>query len=345
MKNISKNCLIRNKIKILILVGVVLVIVWLFLSKKYDDEIVIADFKIEKGENMLNIGDNLKNEKLIDKKLSFVIYIYKNGLQKEIKAGEYKLNSSLSIQEISEIITKGDIIEENKSIKMTFPEGWNNINYELKIKNYELSGKDFGKLAKDADYFQKKYNYEFLEEAPDRRTLEGFLFPDTYFFAINESAESIIKKMLDNFDKKLSKDLRDEIAKQGKTVYEIITMASILEEEVRTQEDRKIVSGIFWNRLKSGQAFQSCATLAYILGENKKQYSYDDTRIESLYNTYLYAGLPPGPISNPGLDAIESAIYPVNTDYNYFLNNPETGQTVFSKTLDEHNTNKIKNGL
>jgi len=119
-------------------------------------------------------------------------------------------------------------------------------------------------------------------------------------------------------------------------------MASLIEKEVRTSEDMKIISGIFWQRIENRQGLESCATLAYILGVNKPQYSVVDTKIDSPYNTYKHRGLPPSPIANPGLNAITAAIYPKETDYNYFLSDPATGQTIFSRTLGEHNLNKAK---
>ena len=136
--------------------------------------------------------------------------------------------------------------------------------------------------------------------------------------------------------------MRAEIAWQKKTIYEIVTMASIIEKEVRSRADMKIVSGIFWDRIKNGQGLESCATLAYILGVNKPQYTLEDTKIDSPYNTYKYRGLPPGPIANPGLNAIQAAIYPEFTANNYFLSDPATGQTIYSQTLEEHNLNKYK---
>ncbi|KKQ14969.1 MAG: hypothetical protein US25_C0015G0002 [Candidatus Moranbacteria bacterium GW2011_GWE1_36_7] len=139
--------------------------------------------------------------------------------------------------------------------------------------------------------------------------------------------------------------LLDEISKQKKTLYDVITMASIIEGEVQTDEDRKIVSGLFWNRLKIGQAFGSDATLEYVLGGNKRQHSLAETKTDSPYNTYLYKGLPPGPVSNPGISAIRAAIYPIETEYNYFLSDPKTGKTIFSKTFEEHVVNKGKYGL
>jgi len=171
---------------------------------------------------------------------------------------------------------------------------------------------------------------------------EGYLFPDTYRMYRDFTADDLIKKMRSNLDRKLTGDLREAIKDSGHTTGEIIIMASILEKEVRTEADMKIVSGIFWDRLKINHALQSDATLSYVLDSGKTAHSYEETQIDSPYNTYKYPGLPPGPISNPGLKAIRAAIYPTYTDYNYFLTRPDTGETIFSKTLEEHNAAKAK---
>jgi len=149
-------------------------------------------------------------------------------------------------------------------------------------------------------------------------------------------------KMLDNFNKKLTGDLKSEISKQGKGLYEIITMASIIEKEVKTFEDRQIVSGIFWKRIKNGIPLESCATIAYILNDDKWRYTIADTRMPSDYNTYMNYGLPPGPICNPGIDSIKAAVFPKDSSYGFFLTDPETGNTIFSRNLQEHNINKAK---
>jgi UPF0755 protein len=151
--------------------------------------------------------------------------------------------------------------------------------------------------------------------------------------------------MLENFDEKLTLQMREEIKSQEKSVFEILTMASILEKEVKSENDMKIASGIFWDRIEAGMPLQSCATVAYVLGQEKKQYSIADTQISSPYNTYLVKGLPPGPIDNPGMNSIEAAIYPTKTEYQFFLTDPATGNTIFSKTLEEHAANKAKYGL
>jgi UPF0755 protein len=188
-------------------------------------------------------------------------------------------------------------------------------------------------------------DFSVLSGKPAGASLEGYLFPDTYKFSKEATPEVIVRKILtEGTEAKLS-GLKKTVENQNKSFFEILTMASIVEMEVTTPEDRTLVSGIYWNRIKVGQPLQSDITIAYILGEKKKQYSFADTRTVSPYNTYLNTGLPPGPIDNPGLDAIQAAIYPKNSDYNYYLSDPETGQTIFSKSLDEHNANKAKYGL
>jgi UPF0755 protein len=151
--------------------------------------------------------------------------------------------------------------------------------------------------------------------------------------------------MLKNFSEKITPDMLTEISNQKKSLYDILTMASIVEGEVSKDSDRKVVAGIFWNRLAIGQALGSDATLEYVLGGNKRQHSIAETQIDSPYNTYRFKGLPPGPVSNPGLSAIDAAINPAETQYFYFLSDPATGETIFSKTFEEHVANKAKYGL
>ena len=141
--------------------------------------------------------------------------------------------------------------------------------------------------------------------------------------------------------KKIS-DLREEIKKQNKTIFEIVVLASIIEKEAGSSKDMKKVSSVFQNRLEIGKALESDATINYITNTGRAQSTYEDLKSDSPYNTYKYTGLPPGPISNPGIEAIKSAIYPEKTDYFYFLTKKEGGEAVFSKTYQEHLKNKYK---
>lgn len=222
---------------------------------------------------------------------------------------------------------------------ITIIEGWN----IKQIDNYlSEQGVSIDKRVADFKVRDFKSDYDFLADAPAGASLEGYLFPDTYRVFASTTADEIIHKMLGNFATKVSPEMITEIGKQKKTLHQVVTMASVVEKEVTSKNDMKIVAGIFWDRIKNGQALESCATLAYILGENKAQYTYEDTRIDSPYNTYLNRGLPPGPIANPGLNAISGSISPTYTDYNYFLSRPDTKETVFSKTYAEHTANKQK---
>ncbi|MFH1583432.1 MAG: endolytic transglycosylase MltG [Candidatus Falkowbacteria bacterium] len=297
-------------------------------------------FIVNKGEAIKQVADNLKKENLIR---SVFYFKYKIGAGDNVKAGEYLISPKLSTKEIIKILTLGDAISKEKSIRII--EGWSNKDIGAYLeKNNIISAKDFIALA-DSPLSQWKFSFlrpDFLNDAPKQAALEGYLFPDTYRIFNDTTGEGVIFKMLDNFDKKITPEMIKEIKRQNKTIYEIVTMASIIEKEVRSADDMKIVSGIFWNRIKNRQGLESCATLAYILGVNKPQYSVEDTKVASPYNTYKYRGLPPGPIANPGFNAIYAAVYPENTNYNYFLSNPATGKTIFSKTLDEHNANKYK---
>jgi UPF0755 protein len=304
-------------------------------------------FIIEKGEGVNRISQNLKKQKIIRSMWNFEVYVWLEKMGKKFQAGEYFLSPSMNIKEITKILTSGEIIPNQKTIKII--EGWNYKEIGKYLENkMNISKEDFFSVTYDLQWENK---YDFLKDNPwinkvgtvykPPLQIEGYLFPDTYQIYKDANSEDIIKKMLDNFNKKLSIKMREDIKKQGKTIFEIITLASIIEKEVSKEEDRKIVAGIFYKRLKQGIHLESCATINYILGNNKKQLSFEDTRVESPYNTYLNKGLPPGPISNPGIFAIKAAIYPQETDYLFFLSKP-TGETVFSKTFEEHNKNKRK---
>ncbi len=270
------------------------------------DETVI--FLVKKGEGAREISINLKEQGLIRYDFLFRVYVLFKEVGRDLKAGEYELSRAMAIPEIVNKLASGDRIKK----MITIIEGW---------------------TVKDIA------NYLEVEELDP--SLEGYLFPDTYEISPEDGIEEIVEKMLDNFDKKLISELREEISSQGKTVHEIVIMASLLEKEVRTFEDKKIVAGILWKRLKSNMLLQVDATIVYITGKKTTKILKEELRIDSPYNTYKYKGLPLGPISNPGLESILAAIYPQENQYFYYLSTPE-GETIFSRTLKEHNTAKAK---
>jgi len=288
-------------------------------------------FVIEKGESLKEISEHLEKEGLINQDYWFKFYVLGKGWAGRLQAGEYVLSPSMSILEIAENLAGGKTVSD---ISITIPEGFTLKQIDSRLTQVGLIDK--GGLL---NFNQKEFL--ILNSQFSISNLEGFLFPDTYKFRKDNSLEEIIRKILNNFDKKLSEDLRAEIQKQRKNIFEIITLASIVQNEALTNEEMPVIAGVFSNRLTIGLPLQSDATINYITGKNLRQPSIKDTEVNSLYNTYLHKGLPPGPISNPGLDAIKAAIYPQKTDYFYFLH-PLNGPTVFSKTLKEHNSNKAK---
>lgn len=295
------------------------------------------NYVVEKGEGMKEIGRELQEQKIIRSSFWFEVYIWLSGEQNKLQAGRYSFKAGQSMAEVAENISGGKITEN--AVWVTIPEGFTSaqINERLIAAGLgptQIIGQE--KINEFAD------EYEFFAGAPGESGLEGFLFPDTYKFEKDATQKEILQKMLDNFGSKLTQNLLPDIASQGKTIFEIVTMASILEKEGKTAEDKKIISGIFWKRLADNYPLESDATLSYIFGDKEARHTIEQTKIDSSYNTYKYAGLPPGPINNPGLDAILAAVYPEKSDYYYFLTKPDTGEAVFAKTLQEHNANKIK---
>jgi len=301
-------------------------------------------FLIKGGEGVKEIGANLEKEKLVRNQYLFDFYVFLTGKTKKLQAGGYLLSPSMNIVEITKKIVSGDVIKE----KITIIEGWNlrDIGFYFENKGmfqaeelWELAAKDFSQ------------DFDFLKDKPKNVGLEGYFFPDTYEILPKISLEDIIKKMLQNFDKKLAPYRLALSGKAGAgaelTIFEVITMASLLEKEVRTLEDKKIVAGILWKRLKNNIPLQVDATIVYILEQQREEkkkttkISKEETEIESPYNTYKYRGLPLGPICNPGIESIKAAIYPQDSLYWYYLSAPDS-KTIFSKTLEEHNFAKAK---
>lgn len=301
-------------------------------------------FVILPGEGIKLIADNLEAQDLINSDFFFETYVWlKGGRSISLQAGDYNLSSSMSIEDIVKKLRGGEVV--SSEVWITIPEGFSIKKIDERLAAKELIKKgEFASLANNPQKIADLKNtndYAFISN--DLQSLEGYLFPDTYKFKKDSVLEYIVTKILDNFDKKLDNRLRYEIKQQESDVEDIIILASIIQNEVTKEEDMLKVSSIFLNRLEIGQALQSDATVNYATGGNNPRPTYDDLEVDSLYNTYKYAGLPPGPISNPGLEAIEAAIYPEATDYFYFLN-PQDGNgiTIFSKTLEEHNINKAK---
>ncbi len=245
--------------------------------------------------------------------------------------------------------------------KVTIIEGWTLADIAKDLE-YNPKRVEAVHLVNSSDFITEAKNfstkdYPLLKSKPDSSSLEGFLFPDTYFLPIpgtstNES-ELLIKKALDNFSLKFTDQMVLDAKAQNMSVFDIVILASIIERESgrnatteqqkqNLDQERKLIAGLFYNRLNIGMPLQSDATVNYITKKNTPAISSEDSKIDSPYNTYMNKGLPPGPISNPSLSSLMAAIYPAKTNYLYFLSDPNTGKAIFAQTFEEHIINKQK---
>jgi len=287
---------------------------------------------ITSGQGLEEIANNLKDASLIKNTFVFGLYLKYKGMAGKVMAGEYQIPQNLTMIELAGLITEGKIVTN----KITIPEGWTieQIGDYLE-KNTVIKKADFLSAAK------KEYGYEFLKSKPDGSDLEGYLYPDTYILSAKPTADEVVKKMLDNFDQKFTNELKEKTTSSNMSINEVVTLASIVELEVPKTEDRKIVAGIFENRLDVDMPLQSDVTVEYFLKTGKRILSYADTHVESPYNTYLHTGLLPGPICNPSIDSIRAVLYPTKSSYSYFLAGSD-GNTYYAVTLEQHEANKAK---
>ncbi|MCP6726611.1 MAG: endolytic transglycosylase MltG [Patescibacteria group bacterium] len=333
----------KKIIFIVIIIGV-LVIALLPLNPFSEKEI---EFVVTKGEGSRDIGFHLEQQKLVRSTVLFRIYVLTTGRSEKLQAGTYLLSPGMSMIEIVEKFAQGDVVKEY----ITILEGWNIRDIGRYLENqgrfqaeelFELAGFPAVDYRTVTDLpALTSFSYDFLLDKPLYVGLEGYLFPDTYAITHGEGLRDIVKRILQNFNTKFTGELREKTAQQGKSIFEVITMASLLEKEVRTYQDKQKVAGILQKRLDIGMALQVDATVNYITGRTDPGVSLKDTGINSLFNTYRYPGLPLGPIANPGSESIEAALNPIENPYWYYLSTPE-GKTIFSTTLEEHNIAKAK---
>jgi len=284
-------------------------------------------FRVSEGENIDIVTKNLNEKNLLRDTLLFPLYLKFTGKDKQIKTGIYSLSPSMNISQIAEALASG----KTKEVWFTIPEGWTAKQIAEELAQKEIVTKD--------DFLNEvnsgKFDYAFLADKPEDKNLEGYLFPDTYKVEVGSTAHQVIEKMLDNFQNKLNANMLATIKNNGLTVFQTVILASIIEKEARADADRRLVSGVFKNRLTLDMPLESCATLQYILGTTNSFLTYEETQMDNPYNTYKNMGLPPGPISNPGLESLRAAVYPKETDYLYFLSDKD-GNLYFSETYWEH---------
>ena len=275
-------------------------------------------FVVRPGEQVRSIASRLKEEEIIRDPLAFFIIVKKLGVEKKIQAGDFRLSPHMTLYEVIDQLQHGTV-----DVWVTVPEGWRSEEIALKLAQA---------LAVPEQ--------EFLKHAE-----EGYMFPDTYLFPRQATASGAASIMRANFDKRVREPLAVEIESGTYTLDELLTIASLVEREARFDEDRPVIASVIANRLREEMPLNIDATLQYALGYQsdegdwwKKGLTNEDKEIDSPYNTYKYAGLPPGPIANPGLASIKAVLDPAETNYIYYIHDAE-GKIHTSRTLEEHNEN------
>lgn len=288
---------------------------------------------IPRGVDTAWVARELHRRGIIRSPSVFRFYGFVHNLDRKIVSGTYRLSANMSVPAIFDRLTKGGQV----TLRFTIPEG-------LTVKEIAVRLEKEGIISQAAFLKAAAYghfDYDFLPkhlQGPQR--LEGYLFPDTYEVYPGTKAEEIIDRMLRRFQAVAEEiDLAAGAARQGLSLHQAVTLASLVEREAKLAVERPLIAGVLYNRLRRGMLLQVDATVQYALGEHRERILYRDLEVDSPYNTYRRPGLPPGPIAVPGKASLLAVIYPQQTEYLYYVAKPD-GSHAFARTLEEHNANK-----
>ena len=285
--------------------------------------------KVEPGMTGESICNLLIQKGVISSPTKFKIYAKLKGAASKFQTGTYECYPNMDMGKVLDILTSG----KTTTVHFTIPEGYTINEIAERLDKMGIIKAD--KLKQEAKNFAP---YGYITDIPQAKyRVEGFLFPDTYEASPDASAKDILQIMADNFDSRLTPEMRAKAAAKGMSIHELVTLASLVEKEAGTDEERPIIAQIFLKRLEIFQPLESCASIQYLLDAPKEDLLIADTKIDSPYNTYQNYGLPPGPVANPGLKSLQAVLEPANTDYLYFVADHQ-GHNHFSATYAEHLT-------
>jgi UPF0755 protein len=289
--------------------------------------------EVPAGSGVASIGRRLTQAGVVRDPVTFRYAVWLIGGSKTLKAGEYRFDRAMTPEEVARKLARGDVYLR----QITFREG-------LSIRDmaalFEQQG--FGPRQAFVDAASRPDAIRGLD--PEAADLEGYLFPDTYALPRRATAEKLVQMMVGRFQKQVGGDLPQRAAAAGMSVHETMTLASIVEKETGKSEERPLVAAVYANRLKIGMGLQCDPTVIYALqraGRDTKNLTREDLQYDSPYNTYRYAGLPPGPIASPGKASVDAALQPANVPYLYFVSRND-GSHAFATTLEEHNKNVFR---
>ena len=305
------------------------------------DDTAVVPFLIHEGQSTEEIAQALERAGLVNNTLVFRVVARLRGVDGKLQAGEYQLRRNMSIDELLVVLQHAPVNE----VTVTFIEGWRMEEFAAALQRRQLlDGAAFLALAQ-----RGTTTYPWLRSRPDGASLEGYLFPSTYRLTAETTPQELLDRLLQTFGEVLTPAMREQIRNQGRTIHEVVTLASIVEREAMLAGERQRIAGVYVNRLREGIGLYADPTVQYALGYQpntetwwKRPLLFQDLEIDSPYNTYRYAGLPPGPICNPGLASLQAAIDPEAHEFFYFVANDVAGDGshVFARTLAEHVQNQ-----
>jgi len=283
---------------------------------------------IEPGRSTSDIGDMLSQKGLIKSSFIFRLVSKYTKTGEKLQAGKYTLHTGMSMIEILDALQHG---VDAQTYSFTVPEGYTSRQIAFLLKNKgSIDEKEFMDIVKSKKGINFKYSHILKG-----KTLEGFLFPDTYSVYKDSTPLEIINKMLQQFQDVVPQDSEYLSEKKGLSMYKLIVLASLIEREAKVEDERPIVAAVYYNRIKKDMLLECDATIQFLFDSPKEFLTYKDLEIDSPYNTYLYKGLPPGPIANPGLSSIKAALSPASVTYLYYVVKGN-GRHKFSNTYEEH---------
>ncbi|OGO72443.1 MAG: hypothetical protein A2Z37_06820, partial [Chloroflexi bacterium RBG_19FT_COMBO_62_14] len=294
------------------------------------------DLEVSPGETAGDVAARLQDAGIVRNAALFRAYLRYRGLDVGIKTGGYFVRGSMSVRQLADTLQTA-LPEESV---LTIPEGWRveQIAAALPVDGISFGPEDFLAAAGEAPT-----GYSFSSDLAGLMPSEGFLFPDTYRLSETTSAPDFVHLMLDNFEQRLTQDIRQGFTSQGLSLYRAVTLASIVEREAAAADERPLIASVFLNRLSAGMNLDADPTVQYALGWQteggwwKAPLTEYDLEIDSPYNTYRYPGLPPGPIANPGLDSLRSVAFPAESAYLYFRALCDgSGMHAFATSFEEH---------
>lgn len=281
---------------------------------------------IPHGASSSQIGSLLQSAGVVRSATDFVLAVRLRGLTHSLQGGEYAVSPAMTLLKIVDLIARGQVVLH----AITIPEGFSAAEIVDVLAENGLG--DRARLAEIVGGGARLYPHDFLRTLPTG-SLEGYLFPDTYRLPRGLDEREIIRAFLDRFAQVVVPLWTAQGA--GRPLHAVITMASLVEREAQQPDERALIAGVLYNRLRRGMRLEVDATVLYALGRHKSSVTYKDLEVESPFNTYRHAGLPPGPIASPGLASIQAALAPAATEYLYYVARPD-GSHVFSRTYQEH---------